>query len=166
MIQAAASLRGSTMPVHDWTRVEAGIFHDFHTVWTVALRSALNEGLLPQGYYALVEQHAGRAIADVLTLHASPEPTEPAWLPPDTGGIAVAEAPPRVQRKRTVEPAARVRRRSLAIRHVSGHRLIALIEIVSPANKDRTRHVDELVDKAVSALERGVHVLLVDLFPP
>jgi hypothetical protein len=154
------------MPVHDWTRVEAGIFHDFHTVWTVVLRNALNEGLLPQGYYALAEQHAGRAIADVLTLHTSPEPLEPPWLPPDTGGIAVAEAPPRVQRKQTVEPAALARRRSLAIRHVSGHRLVALIEVVSPANKDRARHIGEPVEKAVSALERGVHLLLVDLLPP
>jgi hypothetical protein len=154
------------MPVHDWTRVDAGMFHDFHTVWTVALRNALNEGLLPQGYYALAEQHAGRAITDILTLHASPEAPEPAWLPPDTGGIAVAEAPPRVGRKQTVEPTILARRRSLAIRHVSGHRLIALIEFVSPANKDRVRHIEELVEKAVSALERGVHLLLVDLLPP
>jgi hypothetical protein len=154
------------MPVHDWTRVEAGIFHDFHTVWTVLLRNALNQGLLPPGYYALAEQHAGRPIADVLTLHGSPGPPEPGWLPPDTGGIAVAEAPPRARRKHTVEPAALGRRRSLAIRHVTGHRLIALIEIVSPANKDRSRHVDALVDKAVSALERGVHLLMVDLLPP
>ncbi len=57
------------MPVHDWTLVEAGIFHDFHTVWTGSLRNALNEGLLPDGYYALAEQHAGQAIADILTLH-------------------------------------------------------------------------------------------------
>ena len=95
------------MPVHDWTRVEAGIFHDFHVVWTVFLRNALNEGLLPKGYYALAEQHAGRAIADVLTLHGSPEPQGPAWSPPDTGGIAVAEAPPRVSRRHTVEPISR-----------------------------------------------------------
>jgi hypothetical protein len=71
-----------------------------------------------------------------------------------------------VRRKRTVELAALTRRRSLAIRHVSGHRLVALIEIVSPANKDRARHVGDLVDKDVSALALGVHVLLVDLFPP
>ena len=49
------------MSVHDWTRVEAGIFHDFHTVWIAEIRSALNEGLLPSDYYALAEQHAGRA---------------------------------------------------------------------------------------------------------
>jgi hypothetical protein len=154
------------MPVHDWLRVEAGVFHAFHVAWIPELQKALNGGLLPDGYYALAEQHAGRSIADVLTLHASPEPEEPPWLPPDTGGIAVAEAPPRAKRKQILELAALVRRRTLAIRHVTGHRLVALVEIVSPANKDRARHVEDFAAKAVSALERGIHLLLVDLFPP
>src|SRR4051812_10625443 len=60
------------MPVHDWTRVGAGIFHDFHTAWITEIRNGLNHGLLPQWYYALTEQHAGRFIPDVLahcTLH-------------------------------------------------------------------------------------------------
>ncbi len=82
------------MGVHDWTRVEAGIVHDFHTVWIGHLRTALNEGLLPSGYYALAEQHTGRPITDVLTLHAGTGPREPLPPPaPDTGGVAVAEAP-------------------------------------------------------------------------
>jgi hypothetical protein len=38
---------GTAMPVHDWTRVDAGLFHDFHQGWTVALRNALNAGMLP-----------------------------------------------------------------------------------------------------------------------
>jgi hypothetical protein len=156
-----------TMPVHDWTLVEAGIFHDLHTVWTGHLRTALNEGLLPEGYYALAEQHAGNPIADVLTLHASPAPpTPPLPLPPDTGGTAVADAPPRVRRRHTVEPATLARRRSVAIRHVSGHRLVALLEIVSPANKDRASNVHDFAAKVVDALDVGVHVLVVDLFPP
>ena len=113
------------MPVHDWTRVEAGLFHSLHVTWIAELNRALNAGLLPPGYYALAEQHAGRTIADVLTLHASPACQEPLPLPPATGGSAVAEAPPRVRRKHTVEPAAVARRRTLAIRHVSGHRLVA-----------------------------------------
>jgi hypothetical protein len=49
---------------------------------------------------------------------------------------------------------------------VSGHRLIALLEIVSPANKDRLESVEEFVTKAVEALDLGIHVLLLDLFPP
>lgn len=154
------------MPIHDWTLVEDGIYHDFHTTWVVALRNQLNEGLLPKGYYALAEQHAGRYITDVLTLHASPEPLESPSLPPATGGVALAEAPPRLRLKQTVEPAALAQHRSLAIRHVSGHRLIALLEIIPPANKDRAQSVAEFADKAVSALERGVHLLLVELFPP
>jgi hypothetical protein len=158
------------MPLHDWTRVDAGIFHDFHVAWIPEIRKVLNGGLLPEGYYALAEQHAGRAIADVLTLHASADEQQPPparWpLPPDTGGVAVADAPPRTRRRHTVEGSPLARRRSLAIRHVSGHRLIALVEILSPANTDRASHVNDFVAKAVSALERGVHLLLVDLYPP
>ena len=61
---------------------------------------------------------------------------------------------------------ARVYRRTLAVRHISGHRLVALMEIVSPANKDRASHLEEFAAKAVSALDLGVHLLVVDLFPP
>ncbi len=158
------------MPLHDWTRVEAGIFHAFHVAWIPEIQKFLNGGLLPEGYYALAEQHAGRAIADVLTLHASPASLEPVParlpLPPATGGVALADAPPRTRRRHTVEPAAVARRRSLAIRHVSGHRLVALIEIVSPTNKDRASQVEDFAAKAVSALDLGVHLLLVDVFPP
>jgi hypothetical protein len=154
------------MPVHDWTRVEAGIFHDFHTVWIGQIRTALNTGLLPEGYYALAEQHASRSITEVLTLHSSPVSQELLPLPPATGGTAVADAPPKVRRRQTVEQAALVRRRTLAVRHVSGHRLVALLEIVSPGNKDRAGHVEDFAAKAVSALDLGVHLLVVDLFPP
>ena len=99
-------------------------------------------------------------------MHASPAHLEPFPLPSATGGTAVAEAPPRVQRRQTVEPAALTRRRTLAIRHVSGHRLIALIEILSPANNERPLTAEVFVAKAAEALESGIHLMLVDLFPP
>ena len=35
------------MPIHDWTRVDAGLFHDFHQDWTIELSRSLNAGLLP-----------------------------------------------------------------------------------------------------------------------
>jgi hypothetical protein len=28
------------MPIHDWTRVDAGIFHDFHLAWIAEIREA------------------------------------------------------------------------------------------------------------------------------
>jgi hypothetical protein len=146
--------------------VEAGIFHDFHNAWITELRNTLNGGLLPSGYYALGEQHAGRSIADVLTLHASTPPPPPLPPAPATGGVVLAEAPPRVRRKLSASASARLRRRTVSVRHVRGHRLVALLEIVSPANKDREEHVAELVNKLRSALELGVHVMVIDLLPP
>src|SRR5215471_2002871 len=137
------------MPVHDWTRVAAGIFHSFHNAWITELHNALNGGLLPGGFYALMEQHAGKMVTDVLTLHASQPNGEPPPLPPSDGGLAVAEAPPKVRRRLTGIETYRQRRRTLAIRHVSGHRLIALVEIVFPANKGRLGTVEELIAKVI-----------------
>jgi hypothetical protein len=152
------------MPMHDWTRVDAGIFHGFHGLWIAALNNALNGGLLPRGYYAYPEQHVGRYISDIIMLHATDPRT--ASTSDDSGGLAVAEAPPRVRHKTELTPSDRARRRTLAVRHISGHRLVAVLEIVSPANKDRWEHVDELAGKIDGLLSAGVHVLLVDPFPP
>ncbi len=44
--------------------------------------------------------------------------------------------------------------------------LIAVIEIVSPGNKDNTNGLKAFVRKAGKLLRRGVHLLVVDLFPP
>ena len=151
------------MPLHDWTRVDAGIYHSFHNLWIAQLNNALNGGILPTDYYALVEQHAGRTIGEVLTLHGSRPNGEP---PSSKGGIAVAEAPPKVRRELTAIEAYGQLRRTLAIRHISGHRLIALVEIVSPANKDRPESVKTFVTKAIEALDMGIHILLLDLLPP
>jgi hypothetical protein len=153
------------MPVHDWTRVQAGTFHHFHCAWITHLAEALNGGILPAGFYAMAEQHAGHLIPDVLTLRL-PEPLldEPIY----GEAVAVAEAPPRVTHGlvASAEATYRMLRRTLTIRHTSQHRIVAILEVVSPANKDRDSSVEEFVDKIDSALRLGCHVLLVDLFPP
>jgi hypothetical protein len=41
--------------VHDWSRVNPNLFHDFHQTWTINIRNVLNDGLLPKGFSALVE---------------------------------------------------------------------------------------------------------------
>ena len=63
------------MPIHDWTRVDAGLFHDFHQDWTIELRRSLNAGRLPAGYVALTDQQTGGPIPDVLTLNRSAKRT-------------------------------------------------------------------------------------------
>jgi hypothetical protein len=150
------------MSLHDWARVDDGTSHAFHTAWITHLSETLNGGLLPNGYYALPEQHAGRPIADVLTLQ-SPSATVP---PVEEGGLAVETAPPKTAQRITVSPGPRARQRTLAVRHVSGHQIVALVEILSPANKGRRRHVEEFAVKAGTALQLGIHLLMADLFPP
>jgi hypothetical protein len=82
------------MPIHDSTQLEPGDFHGFHQCSVVEIRNALNGGLLPPEYIAMVEQVTGRPIPDVVTLH-SPEAED------DPGGIAVAMAPPTVKDRAT-----------------------------------------------------------------
>jgi hypothetical protein len=87
---------------------------------------------------------------------------------PRERGIALAETPPPISCKLIADPKAiyRTRRRTLTIRHSSGHRIVAFLEILSPGNKDRAASVEQLVNKVDSALTQGVHVMVVDLFPP
>jgi hypothetical protein len=154
------------VPVHDWALVNAGVFRHFHVTWIGQLGLAL-KGILPRGYYALVEQHLSRKQGDVLALHSGdPEELTPAPEPPDGGAVAVAEVPPKVQRTLVAAPLEARGRRTLTIRHTSGHRIIALVEILSPSTTGGVDGVTAFVEKAVAALRAGIHLVLVDLFPP
>jgi hypothetical protein len=149
------------MPVHDWTRVEAGIFHDFHVAWIAEIRKALNGGLLPEGYYALAEQHAGQSIADVLTLHSDEAAAQSSTPRNKPGGTALAGVPPKASLHKVLNlDSLYHRRRTLAIRHVSGHRLVAVVEILSPAKKARAGNLDVLIrESRVGARSRRTRSL-------
>ncbi|NLS98031.1 MAG: DUF4058 family protein [Planctomycetaceae bacterium] len=155
------------MPIHDWTRVTAGTWHDFHLAWITEIRNALNDGLLPHDYYAQAEQIAGPLGPDVLTLQESQVPSEGSGSVP--GGIAavVAETPPRtrISAEATMNDYV-LKRRTLVIRHASGDRIIALLEVISPGNKSARHVLRSFVEKAVESLYRGYHLLIIDLFPP
>ena len=56
--------------------------------------------------------------------------------------------------------------KGVAIRHVSNHKVVALIEIVSPGNKNNQNGLNSFVRKAREALAADIHLLIVDLFPP
>ncbi len=149
------------MPIHDWTRVPSGLFHHFHQSWSVRIVDALNAGRLPKGVAALVEQRAGPREGDVLAIETKTRPRKPI----DGGGVATAERPvTRIVRRTTNEFYAHKANR-IVIKHHLG-RLLAVIEIVSPGNKDSRAALDDFVEKTVDFLRAGVHALIVDLFPP
>jgi hypothetical protein len=55
---------------------------------------------------------------------------------------------------------------SIAVRHVSGDRIVAIVEIVSPGNKASEHAFDALVRKACELLEHRIHLLILDPLPP
>ena len=152
------------MHVHDWTRVDAGIFHAFHHRWISAISDALNAGILPSTLYALPEQHAAGFGPDVLTLQsAPPDLPDP---PRQSATTAVLERPKLAVTAETDMEFYRRKQNAIVVRHVSGDQIVAVIEIVSPGNKSTRHSFRSFVEKAAHFLERGVHVLIVDLFPP
>jgi hypothetical protein len=88
--RSSVRVEEQAMPIHDWTRVDAGIFHGFHHDWITEIARALNRGLLPDDYHALAETDA--------EFYRRKEST-------------------------------------IVVRHVSGDRIVAMLEVVSPGNK-------------------------------
>jgi hypothetical protein len=128
------------MPIHDWTRVPSGLFHDFHQTWSIHIKTALNDGILPKGLSALVEQRTGPKEPDVLAIES------------------------RARSRRSKEIYAGRANRIVVKQHLG--RTVAVIEILSPGNKDTRAALRDFVDKTIDFLRAGIHVLLVDLFPP
>jgi hypothetical protein len=129
------------MPMHDWTRVTAGTYHNFHFRWIAAIMDRLNEttwSVLPVEIRSLLERRS--------------EPTY---------------AAPRVwHRAETEVDIYAAKAKAVTVRHASNHRVIAIVEIVSPGNKSSRQSVGQFAEKAEEFLRAGIHLLIVDLFPP
>jgi hypothetical protein len=67
--------------------------------------------------------------------------------------------------RRTAKEIYAGRANRIVVRHHLG-RIVAVIEIVSPGNKDSRAALRDFIDKTIECLRAGIHVLIVDLFPP
>jgi len=148
---------GDLMPLHDWRRLNAGIYHDFHTLWIGCIRRVMNAAL-PQDYYALAEQPVGSLVPDVLALHR--RGGAGSFTANDSGGLAVAV---RDVAGRARQP---VSQRRVVIRHASGDRVVAIIELVSWGNKRTVALQNAFCRKLADVVQSGVHLLYVDPFAP
>ena len=54
----------------------------------------------------------------------------------------------------------------IAIHHISGDRVVAFIEIISPGNKSTRNAFRSLIEKAAELLDQRIHLLMIDLLPP
>ncbi len=164
------------MPMHEWTRVTAGTFHAFHNAWITHLQEALNNGLLPAPYYALGEQQAGEVGPDVLALKAPGLVNSPSEVyaadPPAVAKLhlhSALDVPPAVRITQIADEESWFylqRQCTVTIRHASGDQVVALIEIVSRCNRHSQQALCDFADKVIDSLKAGVHVVVIDAFPP
>jgi hypothetical protein len=80
--------------------------------------------------------------------------------------VVVTATPPKVRHVvRAQQEITAPRGNRITIRHPLG-RVVCVIEIVSPGNKGSRSALRSFVEKAVDFLRHGVHLLVIDLFPP
>ncbi len=139
------------MPLHDWT--DDGLWENFHYCWVFRLGEWLR-GVLPPGYRVYTGSFgraglAGPAEPDVAVSHspATLSPTAAFVVEPDEE-LAVA----------TIEP-------ELTLMVQRGNRVVAVIEVVSPANKRGDARRDDTTRRYSSYLRGGVHLMLIDTLP-
>jgi hypothetical protein len=143
--------------------VPAGLFHHFHQDWSIEIARTLNRGRLPKGVAALVEQRAGPRESDVLAIERRNRGTRSGV----DGGVATMKPPVTRFMSRTTKQTYATRANRIVVRHHLG-RIIAVIEIVSPGNKDSRAALRDFLEKTqtLEFLHAGIHLLIVDLFPP
>jgi hypothetical protein len=119
---------------------------------------------LPAGYVAEPRVHSGSQVEIDVAAFEKEGADSPSASGEGNGGVATAVwAPPRpsVAVETTLPDYDEYEVRIYDARR--GRRLVAAIEIVSPANKDRPEHRNVFVAKCAALLQKGVAVSIVDL---
>jgi hypothetical protein len=131
-------------------------WESFHVTWAGAIADALNEDLLPDGYFAEEHAHAGARIEIDVATFADEHQTAP------SGSVATRTytppAPP------ITIPAAFPDEFEVRIyESEGGARLVAAVELISPANKDRETHRAAFANKCAGYLAQGIALIIVDV---
>ena len=154
------------MPLRDHFRPPLDDKHsweELHGQWPAVIVQHLRTRL-PAGYIAAPQLHAGSQVEIDIAAFETDDPLS-AYDPSDAnGGVAVAVwAPPRpsVAVETTLPDYDEYEVRVYDAKR--GRHLVAAIEIVSPANKDRPETRNIFVAKCAALLQKGVAVTVVDL---
>jgi hypothetical protein len=135
-------------------------WESFHVNWAGAMADVLNQQLLPEGFFAEEHAHVGaRVEIDVATFtdngsgpvrdgNAATMPPR-VWVPPAPPLLLPAAFPDDFE--------------VLIYQSEGGATLVAAIELISPANKDREAHRRALAVKCASYLVQGISLILIDI---
>jgi hypothetical protein len=143
-------------------------WESFHHTWAVTMVQRLNTQVLSEDYRSEPETHIGPAIQiDVATYE---DDTEHAPFGSNgsngEGGVATAVqayAPPSPPISGEVTFAEADTFEVAIYKKDGGWKLVAAVELVSPANKDRPSHRRAFTTKVASYLQQGISVVVVDV---
>jgi hypothetical protein len=153
------------MPLRDHFRPPVSkhsSWEGFHGFWPAAIVQRLADQL-PKEYVAEPRVHLGSFYEiDVCTFEDAS--ARPSAAPGSNGGVAVATyAPPAPSFAVDAEIPEQYEYEVLIYDIERDRRLVAAIEIVSPANKDRPESRQMFVAKCATLLQKGVCVSIIDL---
>jgi hypothetical protein len=133
----------------------------FHSFWAVVIAERLNQ-MLPSRYKAVVQTHLGSYVeADVAEFERPVEAGNGA-AGGDGSGVAVQTwAPPitKLQAPAIFPDDYEVQ----LFEQRGGMRLVAVVELVSPRNKDRAESRRAFATKCAAYLQRGIGLVVVDI---
>lgn len=146
-------------PLDDETQWEG-----FHGGWPMMIVAQLGR-VLPRRYVAAPRVHSGAAVEIDVAAYEKDAPDPNALSASQSnGGIAVAVwAPPQPTLSVMTDLPALSEYEVRVYDSKRGRRLVAAVEIVSPANKDRPEHRHAFVAKCLALLQNRVCVAIVDL---
>src|SRR5437870_3276102 len=131
----------------------------FHGAWAEAIARHLNEALLLAHFYAEARVKIGsRVEIDVATYEEANGRAQSAT----DGGVAVW-APPKPIASATLDFAGLDLFEVNVLNDEEGPKVVAAIELVSPANKDRPANRRAFAVKCASYLQEGAALILVDI---
>ena len=128
------------------------------STWIVAMMRSLNRTLPALGFRAFAHVYLGHMVeADIAEFEL--QPASEGWENASSGGLATVVAPaPQLTFSPQYPDVFEVQIRDTK----KGMTLVAVIEVVSPANKDREETCLKLKMKCLGFLQIGVGVVLVD----
>jgi hypothetical protein len=153
------------MPLRDHFRPplsETSSWEEVRGQWPAVIVQHLGT-VLPPRYTAGPRVHLGAEVEiDVATFDSSPA-SRGRQSPPDESGPATAWSPaePTLAVETELSDFDEYEVRVYDTRR--GRRLVAAIELISPANKDRPEHRGQFTSKCAALLRQGVSLVLVDV---
>ncbi len=135
-------------------------WRSFHTIWIAQLVGNLNLRPIPYGFLAESNVHIGITVAADVVAFEEDSPTGGG----SNGAVATEVwAPPRPPLAMAVDF---TKLETFEIRIYDRDRartLVAVVELISPGNKDRPEHRRAFLDKCAAYLREGISVVLVDI---